>query len=241
MRVEFGINENISENVERRIIEDAKSDENTVEDYAKTVMVVIAGSEDFEIYKAKAFVTENSKVKDYYFPGSKNADIWIEFLAYNHYEGAYECGAYLSDIWNISEDEEYNQKLKERMYVLAFTQRKNLSEGERPMDYLYKITVWVDDEKILNMKEDDLNGVYRVIRETFAECNFKEQPTDDGTLVFTIGDGKDSFSEVGLATTTLRTSWLGKYLKRMEWYDSSDDSTEDMFKELEEYRRQRGK
>lgn len=33
----------------------------------------------------------------------------------------------------------------------------------------------------------------------------------------------------------LYDSWLGKYLKKMEWYDMSDDSTEDILSEIQEF------
>lgn len=39
----------------------------------------------------------------------------------------------------------------------------------------------------------------------------------------------------------LHDSWLGKYLKKMEWYDMSDDSTEDMLKEIQEFDNEYGK
>ncbi|WP_456028672.1 hypothetical protein [Ruminococcus sp.] len=111
------------------------------------------------------------------------------------------------------------------------------------MDYLYKITIGIDDDKVLSMRQHDLNAVYKTVRNTFARCNFKEQEqeSENGDLVFTIGKGKDSFSEVGIATGVLRESWLGKYLNKMEWYDSSDDTTEDVFKEIEEFKAKYGK
>ncbi len=127
--------------------------------------------------------------------------------------------------------------------------RKKIAEEEagkklpwkRPMDYLYKITVWVDNDRILNMKQHDLNEAYQTIREIFADCNFKEQPTDDGTLVFTIGEGEDSFSEVEIVANALYFSWLGKCLKKLERYDLSDDSTEDILKDNKEFDEKYGK
>ena len=108
------------------------------------------------------------------------------------------------------------------------------------MDYLYKITGGIDDDKLLSMQLHDLAEVYLTVRNTFARCNFKEHEADNGNLVFTIGEGKDSFSEVGIATGVLRESWLGKYLNKMEWYDASDDSTEDIFNEIEEFKARYG-
>lgn len=47
------------------------------------------------------------------------------------------------------------------------------------MDYLYKITVEIDDEKVLSLQQHDLDAVYKTVREAFAGCNFKEVPTDN--------------------------------------------------------------
>ena len=102
------------------------------------------------------------------------------------------------------------------------------------MDYLYKITVEINNEKVLSLQQHDLDAVYKTVREAFAGCNFKEVPTD-------IGDGNDSFSEVGIVANALHDSWLGKYLKKMEWYDMSDDSTEDMLREMQEFDNEYGK
>lgn len=108
------------------------------------------------------------------------------------------------------------------------------------MDYLYKLTVEIDDDKVLRLQRHDLGAVYQTVRDTFAGCNFQEQSQDDRELIFTIGEGKDSFSEVGIVTNSLYDSWLGLYLKRMEWYDASDDSTEDVLKEIGEFEEEYG-
>lgn len=108
------------------------------------------------------------------------------------------------------------------------------------MDYLYKLTVEIDDDKVLRLQRHDLGAVYQTVRDTFAECNFQEQSQDDRELIFTIGKGKDSFSEVGIVTNSLYDSWLGPYLKRMEWYDASDDSTEDVLREIGEFEEEYG-
>lgn len=109
------------------------------------------------------------------------------------------------------------------------------------MDYLYKIAVEIDDEKVLSLQQHDLNAVYKTVREAFADCSFNELSTNDNQLVFVIGDGNDSFSEVGIAANALHDSWLGKYLKKMEWYDMSDDSTEDMLREIQKFDNEYGK
>lgn len=108
------------------------------------------------------------------------------------------------------------------------------------MGYLYKITVKIDDEKLINDRRHDPEAVYKTVRNTFARCEFEEQPSEDGALVFTIGEGKDSFSNVSIAINVLRESWLGIYLAKILWYDSSDDSTEDVFEEIEAFKKKYG-
>ena len=81
------------------------------------------------------------------------------------------------------------------------------------MDYLYKLTVEIDDDKVLRLQRHDLGAVYQTVRDAFAGCNFQEQSQDDRELIFTIGEGKDSFSEVGIVANSLYDSWLGPYLK----------------------------
>lgn len=103
------------------------------------------------------------------------------------------------------------------------------------MDYLYKLTVEIDDDKVLRLQRHDLGAVYQTVRDAFAGCNFQEQSQDDRELIFTIGEGKDSFSEVGIVANSLYDSWLGPYLKRMEWYDASDDSKEDVLREIVDF------
>lgn len=103
------------------------------------------------------------------------------------------------------------------------------------MDYLYKLTVEIDDDKVLRLQRHDLGAVYQTVRDAFAGCNFQEQSQDDRELIFTIGEEKDSFSEVGIVANSLYDSWLGPYLKRMEWYDASDDSKEDVLREIGDF------
>ena len=86
------------------------------------------------------------------------------------------------------------------------------------------------------------NSCKKTIRKIFIKYNFTEQSSgDDKTMIFTIGDIKDAFSDVGLVADGLYDSWLGKYLKKMEWYDASDDSTEDVLEEIRDFDNKYGK
>ena len=114
-------------------------------------------------------------------------------------------------------------------------------KGRDSMKYLYKITVGIDDDKVLRFQQHDLNAIYQTVRDAFKDCNFKEVSDTDKELVFVIEEGKDSFSEVGIVANSLYDSWLAKYLKKMEWYDASDNSTEDILKEIKDFDTQYGK
>ena len=83
--------------------------------------------------------------------------------------------------------------------------------------------------------------MYRTVRNTFTRCDFTERSKDNHKLIFTIGDCKDAFSDVGLATNALHDSWLGKYIKRMDWYDAGDGSTEDVLAEIRSFDDKYGK
>lgn len=87
-------------------------------------------------------------------------------------------------------------------------------KGRDSMKYLYKITVVIDDDKVLRFQQHDLNAIYQTVRDAFKDCNFKEVSDTDKELVFVIEEGKDSFSEVGIVANSLYDSWLAKYLKK---------------------------
>lgn len=103
------------------------------------------------------------------------------------------------------------------------------------MEYLYKITVEIDDDMVRRLGQHDPDAVYETVRQAFLSCDFQERTEAGGQMAFTIGDDKDSFSNVGIAANALYDSWLGRYLKKMEWYDAGDDSVEDILKEIREF------
>lgn len=102
----------------RRIIQDMKEDECPLEEYADMVMCAIKGT-GFEIYRPKAVISKNCRINDRYFDGSGALDVWITFLAFDSYFGAYDCGVYLSDVWELTDDN--HEELRSKMYVKAFT------------------------------------------------------------------------------------------------------------------------
>lgn len=104
------------------IIKFMKEDEFTVEDYARMAMNSLGYiAQRFEIYRASATIAKNQRANNAIFEGSNNLDVWIEFLAFDSYYGAFDCGVYLSDLWGLTEENE--GELYDNMYLNAFTKR----------------------------------------------------------------------------------------------------------------------
>lgn len=107
-------------------------------------------------------------------------------------------------------------------------------------DYLYKITVEIDDDKVKRLNQHDLDAVYQTVRDAFTEQNFSDV-SEGKQLIFTIKQDRRAFSAVGLATNSLYDCWMGKYIKRMDWYDAEEDSVEDVLKEFKTFDTKYGK
>lgn len=110
-------------------------------------------------------------------------------------------------------------------------------------DYLYKITVEIDDDKVKQLNQHDLDAVYQTVCDTFIQQDFRDV-SEGRTLIFTMMPHKDAFSNVGIVTTTLYDSWLGTYLKSMIWYkkiNSDKEETEDLLKCFKRFYEKYGK
>lgn len=59
-------------------------------------------------------------------------------------------------------------------------------KGRDSMKYLYKITVVIDDDKVLRFQQHDLNAIYKTVRDAFKDCNFKEVSDTDKELVLSL-------------------------------------------------------
>lgn len=105
----------------RRLVEMMKEDEMPLEGYIKIALDAISNVSlsSVEIYRPTAQVAKNARVSDRYFDGSGQFDVWIEFLAFDRCEGAFDCGVYLSDIWDLTEENKH--LLKTLMYGNLFT------------------------------------------------------------------------------------------------------------------------
>lgn len=105
--------------IAQRIIEDLKqNDEWTAKDYAvMAVRVADPKAWDIEVLKASAEIAKNARAWDSLCEDSGTLDVWIEATAQTS-NGFVIIGAYLSDIWSISTDNE--DYIRSHMYIRRF-------------------------------------------------------------------------------------------------------------------------
>lgn len=101
----------------KKIIRDMKDDASTAADYAASAVRALCGYCD-EVFRASAEIAKNGRVYDAYDTGSGNLDVWISFIARADNREIVEGGAYLTDIWDITGDE--NDEIKEHAFLLRY-------------------------------------------------------------------------------------------------------------------------
>lgn len=114
-------------NVRRLIRKMDNEDTDTAADYALSaanlVVIMKHSGGNAEIIQANAKISLNCRIKDRYFEGSGNLDVWIEFTA-QYWNAFCVGGAYLSDIWDISGDDEKNADIYRNMFVRWFKEER---------------------------------------------------------------------------------------------------------------------
>lgn len=108
--------------IARKLVEEMKDDEMSVNEYAEIAARVAGGNAEYEILKAKAEIAKNSRVFNRYGEDTENLDVWIECYAFNPYKGFFDIGIYLSDIWEISNSND--EEIKKHMYINHFVNCK---------------------------------------------------------------------------------------------------------------------
>lgn len=95
--------------------------------YAKSAANLVARMKrpggNAEIIQANAKISLNCRIKDRYFEGSGNLDVWIEFTA-QYYDAFCVGGAYLSDIWEICINDTTDAEIYKRMFVRWFKEER---------------------------------------------------------------------------------------------------------------------
>lgn len=106
----------------RRIVEDMKEDTG-LETYCQMAACVASGSSaEFELFNIKAEIAGNCRVNNAYDNDSGNLDVWITFYAFHFYEGFFDIGVYLTDIWKI--DGKNNDEIRDCMYFNHYRRKK---------------------------------------------------------------------------------------------------------------------
>lgn len=104
----------------RKMIEQlATEDTSSAAEYVSMVAALPFGrySAVKKVYDAKASISKNCRVNDYYAENSGNLDVWIDFTAQTT-DGFVVGGAYLSDIWSLGA--ETREEVLSNMYVKKF-------------------------------------------------------------------------------------------------------------------------
>ena len=74
-------------------------------------------------YDVTMEICRNARVPyNYYTGNSAYYDVWVNFKAFNDFDGFYVVGICLSDIYSISEDNK--QEIRQHMYVREYTENK---------------------------------------------------------------------------------------------------------------------
>lgn len=86
------------------IIKNMSEDDTSAKDAAKIAAKAIAGTNSVEILRVDATMARNARIFGRYFEESGQMDVWIDFTAMTD-EGFIIGGAYLTDIWDLSDDD----------------------------------------------------------------------------------------------------------------------------------------
>lgn len=105
----------------RQMIENLKEDEITAKEYAEMAARVAIGGYTVKVFEASASIAKNCRAENNYTNDSGNLDVWIDFTALTS-EGFVIGGAYLTDIWNITGNN--NEEIRSHMFIRKFTETK---------------------------------------------------------------------------------------------------------------------
>ena len=102
----------------REIIRQMKADENSAADYIRYAVNAL-GNGCEKVYEASAEIAKNCRIWDAYGSGTGTLDVLIKATA-RTWNGFVEIGAYITDLWNISDDNSQS----EHFFVRTFTESK---------------------------------------------------------------------------------------------------------------------
>ncbi len=108
-----------------KVIDSMKEDDSTPNDYANiAIQAAFNGNAyNIEILKASAKIAKNCRVSNAYSDDSADIDVWVEATAYVNCNEFIMIGAYLSDIWQITGDNQ--SEIASQMYIRKFKEVKS--------------------------------------------------------------------------------------------------------------------
>lgn len=104
----------------KQIIKDFKDNGDDLSHYLETLSNIFHATETI---KSTAKIAKNSRIQNVYTDDSKDIDIWIDATLFSSHDNTfYIVGAYLSDIWESTGDND--DALKSHMYIRKFVENK---------------------------------------------------------------------------------------------------------------------
>ena len=103
----------------KQIIREMKEDESTPSEYAETAARCFNFGWIAKVLEAKATVEKNARAWNAYGDNSGNLDIWIDATVQTS-SGFLILGAYLTDIWSITGDE--NDDIQFHAFIRKFAE-----------------------------------------------------------------------------------------------------------------------
>ena len=114
----------------RKIIESFKNDDESATDYLRSAgnlankMINNSPFGIDRVLEADAEISRNNRAWDNYHEGSGKLDVWVQGLVKADLDTYMEIGAYLSDIWNITGNNEMDADIIEHMYIEVYRRDK---------------------------------------------------------------------------------------------------------------------
>lgn len=108
------------------VLKTMQYDSTTAKEAAASAARIASGSNCVKVLEASAEIAGNARIWDYYnYDGcSAHYDVWVNFTAIieNGFGGIIMGGAYLSDIWSATGDND--EELRRHMYLRKFAETK---------------------------------------------------------------------------------------------------------------------
>lgn len=108
----------------RKIISQEKTNTLTATEAATMIgQAVIKYPSDLKVLEASAEIAGNCRVWNYYTDDSRNLDVWVNFRIRSY--GEYiEGGAYLSDVFQLTGDDDSKRNLEANCFLVRYTRAR---------------------------------------------------------------------------------------------------------------------